>query len=180
MRQDEAYVVYSEATKPGSAADMDEFFVDGVRRIRSDLFRVANSILRSPADAEDALSESIVKAYAKRHTLRGREKFKFWMMKILVRECYALRKVSRLVVCTDALPDTVEASAPPARELWDVVAGLPDEFRVAVVLFYYEDLGTKDIAKLLRVSEGTVKSRLFRARERLRALLGDDGRPGGE
>lgn len=160
--------------------DMEEFFVSEIKRIKGDLFRIANSILRNYADAEDALSEAITKAYAKRHTLKQRDKFKFWLMKILVRECYAVRRTGKRMVYTDTLPETTPAPETPAKELWDIVTGLPDEFRVVVVLYYYEDISTRNIAKLLHISEGTVKSRLYRARERLRNFIDAEGQLGGK
>ncbi len=76
----------------------------------------------------------------------------------------------------DAIPDSTVAAESPTSGLWDIVAALPDEFRAIVVLFYYEDISTRDIAKMLRISEGTVKSRLFRAREKLRKALESDRR----
>ena len=58
--------------------------------------------------------------------------------------------------------------------LWDAVLALPEEQRAAVVLFYYEDLTLAQIAKVLGVAQGTVKSRLSRARGRLRELLREE------
>ena len=63
---------------------------------------------------------------------------------------------------------------PRPHELWDAVLSLPPEQRTAVVLFYYEDLSLREIARTLRVPEGTVKSRLSRGRERLRTLLSEE------
>ena len=60
--------------------------------------------------------------------------------------------------------------------LWEAVCALPPERRVAVVLFYYEDLTVEEIAKVLHVPQGTVKSRLSRARKQLKELLcGEEG-----
>lgn len=168
-------------TTGGQEEKLEEFFVREIKQIKGDLFRIAVSILHHQTDAEDALSESIVKAYAKRRTLRKRKCFKQWMMKILVRECYTLRKAGGNMIYTDTLPERAEdTEQSAAHELWDVVNRLPKEFRAVTVLFYYEDMGTKEIAKLLRISEGTVKSRLFRARSRMKTLLDMDKQPGGK
>lgn len=165
----------------GREEPLEEFFIRKIKQIKGDLFRIAVSILHHQADAEDALSESIVKAYAKRQTLRKRECFKQWMIKILVRECYALRKADRNTIYTDTLPERAEeAEQSAAYELWDAVNRLPKEFRAVTVLFYYEDMETKEIAKLLHLSEGTVKSRLFRARSRIKMFLSMDEQPGGK
>ncbi|MCM1495899.1 MAG: hypothetical protein NC089_08915 [Bacteroides sp.] len=64
---------------------------------------------------------------------------------------------------------------PPIRdkhnELWGVVQGLKEEYRLVIVLFYYDDLSIRDIANVLEISTGTVKSRLNRGRELLKRVL---------
>ena len=76
---------------------------------------------------------------------------------------------------TGELTQAAQAAAreDPRPELWDAVLSLPRDQRAAVVLYYYEDLPVADIASLLRVPAGTVKSRLSRARDKLRLALSD-------
>ena len=57
------------------------------------------------------------------------------------------------------------------HELWDAVMQLDSEFRDVIVLFYYEQFSIKDISKIMKCKEGTVKSRIFRAKNQLRELL---------
>lgn len=157
----------------------DQFFLAGIRDYKHNLFRMAKSILHNDADAEDAVGEAICKAYGKLDSLRSMNSFKPWIMKILINECYsAARRQSRI----DYQPEvgknvavTQENPFPADQELWSVVYQLEQEFRTVVVLFYYEDLKIKDIAKVLGLSEGTVKSRLSRAKQKLKVLLEDEG-----
>lgn len=146
------------------------FFAAQVEENRHSLFRVARSILRNSADAEDAVSKAVLRAYRKLHTLKAPESFRPWIMKILVRECYAQRKRSAKILLQPNAPDSAAAETPP-RMLWDAVQSLPEPYRIAAVLFYYEDLPIETIAGLLGISQGTVKSRLYRAREHLRHEL---------
>ena len=71
------------------------------------------------------------------------------------------------------LPPQAAAREDPRPELWDAVLSLPRDQRAAVGLYYYEDMPVADIASLLRVPAGTVKSRLSRARDKLRLALSD-------
>lgn len=166
--------------KRPNAKQREECFVAGIREYKHNLFRMAKSILHHDAEAEDAVSETIYKAYRRLHSLRSLESLKPWVMKILINECYAAAKRrSRL----DYRPDVenaglanAEAGVPEnagdsCRELWDAVSQLDQEFGAVVVLFYYEDLSIKEIAKILGLPEGTVKSRLARAKRKLKVLL---------
>ena len=71
-------------------------------------------------------------------------------------------------------PGGRECAAPGASGLWDAVLRLPEDQRLAVMFYYYEDMPVAEIAKTLGVAQGTVKSRLSRGRERLRALLREE------
>ncbi len=151
------------------------FFFSETKLYKTNMFRVAKSILNNNADAEDAVSESIIKSYTNLHTLKKQESFKPWIMKILVRECYKILKKRRSIDYYDVMPDIPVIDTDNTQILWTYVNQLPYEFRSVVVLFYYEDMSIKYIAKTLSLSQGTVKSRLSRARAKLKLLLEDNG-----
>lgn len=135
------------------------------------MYRLAFSILRNEADAEDAVSETVLKAYEKLDNLRNTNKFKSWIMKILVNQAKTmLRGKNRIDLMADM--EQLEMSFDnQTGELWSVVSELDEEFRNVVILFYYEDMTTREIAKTLQIAEGTVKSRLSRAREKLKQKI---------
>lgn len=165
--------------KKTAAKQNDHFFLTGIREYKHNLFRMAKNILHNEADAEDAVGETICKAYSKLDSLRSMDSFKPWIMKILINECYAAaRRQSRIDYWPEVENSAATIQAPPlhaSQELWSVVYQLDQEFRTVVVLFYYEDLMIKDIAKILELSEGTVKSRLSRAKQKLKVLLEGEG-----
>ena len=66
------------------------------------------------------------------------------------------------------------------EELYEAIAGLPVKQRTAVVLYYYNDMSTREIAGVMGCMEGTVKSRLHTARQKLKAVLAEDGPLGKE
>ena len=134
------------------------------------LYRLAFSYVKNDADAQDAVGETIVVAYERIYTLRKKESARAWLMKILINQCLSLiRKHKRELM----IPISEEASIPfQYDELWLVVMELPVALRSIVVLYYYEQFTTKEISRILKIPEGTVKSRLSRAREQLYIFLG--------
>ena len=148
-----------------------EAFCDYIEQYQRRMFRVARGILYHDEDAEDAVGESILKAYEKRNQLKNPDKFRPWIMKIVVHESYRIaRKRGR----TDYLEDSPGTEIPTEDshyELWDLVNTLDEEFRVVTILFYYEDLSIKEIGMILDIPVGTVKSRLTRARAKLKRLI---------
>ena len=138
------------------------------------LYRVARSILKDDQDAEDAVQEAVCLAYANRDRLRDSDKWKQWVLRILVNTCYSAYRKKRPTVDLTEIASYVPAPTVDVNEkitLWDTVLQLPKEMQSVVVLFYYEDLTVRQISKVLKLSEGTVRTRLSRARERLRNML---------
>lgn len=136
------------------------------------LYRAALAILGSPQEAEDAVQDAFVK-YLERAP-QDLENPAAWLMRVLVNGCKSrLRLKWRQVT---ALPEDLPAPSPEEGEELEELWSLPPEERAAIHLFYYEDYSTREIAAMTGVAEGTVRSRLSRARERLRKLLGDAGK----
>ena len=133
------------------------------------LYRAALAILGDPHEAEDAVQDAFVTYLEK--APGDLENPAAWLMRVLVNGCKSrLRLAWRQVA---PLPDTLPAPSPEEREELEELWQLPTEERAAIHLFYYEGYSTREIAAMTGVAEGTVRSRLSRARERLRALLGD-------
>ena len=139
------------------------------------MFRAARAVLDSDADAEDAVSEAILRAWQAWGGLRKQEAVRAWLLKITVNCAREQRRKTGRVVAMENL-ETVAGAAEDRHYdgLWDAVLALPEEQRAAVALFYYEDMTIAQIAKILGVAQGTVKSRLNRARVRLKGLLSEE------
>lgn len=135
------------------------------------MYRLALGILKNNHDAEDALSEAVIKAYENLAGLRNKDKFKPWIMTILVNVSKnMITKNSRLQL-TDDITIIREEVVEYENDIWDSVMSLGEQHMQIVILYYYDGFSTKEIAKILNVSEGTVKSRLSRARQHLKQLL---------
>ena len=130
------------------------------------LYRLAYARTGSRADAEDVMQEVFVRLLLARPEFRDEEHAKAWLLRVGAR-CAAdvLRAPWRRR--EGPLDDGLPAPEP--------VLALPAQYRMAVHLYYYEELSVAEIAAVLGKSEGAVKSRLFRARALLRRYLKEDG-----
>lgn len=141
------------------------------------LYRTARSLLSNPQDVEDAVQQAICASFAHREQLREPEKFKAWLLRILVNTCYEQLRRQRRTVELSAVEDTLTAPGQDPTEsisLWQAVLALPEPMRCVVTLFYYEDCTIAQTAQILNLSQGAVKTRLSRARDQLRKLLTED------
>lgn len=136
------------------------------------MYRVAKTLLRSDADCADAIQEAIVKAFSGLHTLRRDSYAKTWLVRIVINECYTImRKEKRVVSIEDYVPEEEAESTQDYSDLYEAVSRLPKEQRLSVALYYMEGYSVKEIAELMETSESAVKSRLARARARLKQEL---------
>lgn len=155
--------------------DNRERFAALVREHSHSMFRAARAVLDCDADAEDAVSEAVLLAWQAFSSLKNQMAARYWLLKITVNCAYGQRRKQRRIVYMDDLSQTAgSVSSPESSGLWEAVLRLPEEQRLAVMLYYYEDLPVAEIAKTLGVPQGTIKSRLSRGRERLRALLREE------
>ncbi len=166
-----------------------------LRRHQDRLWAVCRRLAGNDADAADALQEAMVLIVRRLDTFDGRARFTTWAHRVATNACLdELRRRGRRPVL--GLPDddpglgngavTVDRATPVDHEVTErltvdeALARLPDEFRLPIVL---RDLGGHDyaeIAAILDLAPGTVRSRIARARGRLARLLGPEGERDGE
>ena len=134
------------------------------------LYRAALSLLGDPQEAEDAVQDAFV-----RYLERAPEELEnpgAWLMRVLVNNCKSrLRLAWRRV---GPLPDTLPAPAMEEREVLEELFALPPADRAVLHLYYYEGYTTDEIAQITGQRPGTVRTRLSRAREKLRQLLTEE------
>ena len=128
------------------------------------LYCVAMSMLRNEKDCEDAVQTAILTAYEKLGTLKQEQYFKTWLVRILINVC---NKQLRSAAKTTELHDTdiSSDSAKASTEIRMAIESLPVNIRQVVVLYYIEQFAIKEIKQILKIPEGTVKSRLSKGRE---------------
>lgn len=160
-------------------------FAELVRCSISRLYATARLILRDEARAEDATQEALVSAWRDLSGLRDPACFDAWLHRLLVRACYREARRSRArrtVELQIAPPDRSDRDSGQALaerdELERGFRRLDTEQRAVLVLHYYLGLSLEEAAEALGVPAGTVKSRLHRAIQAMRAALDADARPG--
>jgi RNA polymerase sigma-70 factor (ECF subfamily) len=161
-----------------------------VESLRGGAYRVARSLVGSPEDALELVQESFLKVYRARATFREGESFLPWFHRILRNTCFSfLRKQRRARSLSAPRPGAEDADADfeiedpargpsehalsgeRARAFWTAFRGLSARDREMLALRHFQELSNREIADSLGVPEGTVMSRLFHARKRLRAGL---------
>lgn len=143
-------------------------------------FRVARGVLRNSADAEDVAQEAFLKAYRNFPKLRDRDRFQAWLVRItwrlaLDRSRSAKRREARETTWSiEQLKPSVEqlaASKEFGAQLDNAVSELPEKLRIVLILAAIEGHALEDVAKLLGLPIGTVKSRLHLGRKQLAEKL---------
>ncbi len=154
--------------------DEKEWYTEQVLACQSGLYRLAFGILRNEEDACDALQEALCVGYEKLDGLRQRSRFRPWMMKITANAAYdILRKRPNLLNLEEVeeLPQPRQGvSRTESMSLKEAVGSLPEEYRIVVLLFYYEDMPVRQISDITGVSDALVRTRLSRARRMLRKI----------
>ena len=145
---------------------------------QKEMYVLAYSILKNQADAQDAVSECIVRAFENRTSLRKRTSARSWLMKILINVSRsAITKRQKVVLFAD--PEQYEQEPETAEDhLWSVILELPENVRVVMVLYYYEGFSVREISTLLDIPEGTTKTRLSSGRKQLAKWI-EDGKERG-
>jgi RNA polymerase sigma-70 factor (ECF subfamily) len=142
-------------------------------------FRVAYSVLRQREDAEEVAQEVFAKAYRSFHQLRDRERFRAWLVRMTWRMALDRQRSNRRRFAREQNVEPPEApsivQSPIAREraerLWRAIDTLSEKLRVVIVLAGIQGHDIKEVAALLELPEGTIKSRLFSARQQLKERL---------
>jgi RNA polymerase sigma-70 factor, ECF subfamily len=149
------------------------------------VYRLALSILDDPAEADEAAQEAFVSALNALETYRGDAQFKSWLFSITINLCRrrlkkrqakellftALQSLFRLKGEGPAHPEEILIQREAKTALWKAVEALGEKHRLPLILYYQHELSVAEIAEVLNLRLGTVLSRLYTARERLRAAL---------
>lgn len=147
-------------------------FTAQILEAESSLYHIAKSILRDDEDCADAMQNAILHAYEKLHTLRNEKYFKTWLTRILINECYHILRSRKISVPYEDYFETLEqAQKEDYSEVYEAVMELEDIYRIPLVLFYVEGFSIKDVCQILKLSQSTVKMRLYRSRKLLKEKL---------
>ena len=155
----------------------DREYMRRVRGMEGRLYRVAQAMLWREADSVDAVQEAVFRGWMKKESLKDEGRFEAWLTRILVNQCRDMLRRRKKE------PAALETDIPTEDKLCEdlqlrlALKKLPEKYRMPLVLHHLEGWPIEDVAGMLKLPVGRVKSRLFQARKALRTLLdGGDGR----
>lgn len=149
-----------------------EVFEQNVLALKDSLFRISFGLVPSRFDQEDAVQEAIRIAWQKLPTLKEERYFSTWLIRILIHECYSLlRRKNREIPM-----EVIACNLPPDgdQEVMEALMALDAKQRLPILLHYVEGYSIKEIARMLRVPESTVKTRMARGRALARDILKEE------
>jgi|HubBroStandDraft_6_1064221.scaffolds.fasta_scaffold23319_4 RNA polymerase sigma-70 factor (ECF subfamily) len=175
----------SWSTSLGDEAQSAVEFEQRVRECHRLVFHVAYAVLSDRADAEEVVQDAFFRAYRKLSGLREPQKFRSWVARMgyrlaLNRRRTAMRSLRRdsswqeMSAGAHGNVESIVAQREVQRRLREEIDRLPKKLRMVVILSAVEELDTRDIAGVLRIPEGTVRSRLHLARKSLLKAFTDE------
>ena len=147
-----------------------EQFTQAAEELSPTLYRVCVSILHHAQDAQDAAQETLVKAWAKRHTLRA-DTMRAYLVRIAINECRNIQRHRMRQTPVEHLPEQGAPSGGHDLDLRRQIDALPETLRLPILLYYMEGWNDRMIASALGVTAVAVRSRLSRARKRMKHML---------
>lgn len=150
----------------------DEYIAECVRMHSSSMLRAAYAVLRSRADAEDAVQEAFIQLIIKEPNFRDSEHQKAWLLRVVINISRNMLKSSLRSSKLEEVssPDTTDED----KDLLSAVLSLPEHYRTIIHLYYYEGYSIKEISHIVKMPPATVGTRLARGRAVLRELLKGD------
>ncbi len=148
----------------------EQTFVREVQAMERTLYRVSRSYLSRSEDCADAVQEALSKAWAKRKQADPTY-FRAWLTRIVINECHNLYRRRKRMVYTEDVEVSQSADFDESFALRQALSTLPEKLRLPLLLHYLEGFPLTDVARILHLPVGTVKSRLHQARKALRFEL---------
>ena len=139
------------------------------------VFRLAFSMLKSPADADDVTQNVLLSLYRTDYQFESDEHVRNWLMKVTVNECRKVwRRPFRSHENIDDYAETLAFEDPSYQDLFEAIMQLDRDKRTVIVLYYIEGYSIKEIAEILGVPAATIGTRLARARAKLAQYLKEE------
>lgn len=143
-----------------------------VERYRDMVFRIAFAYVRNAADADDVAQNVFVKLIRLNKTFDSDDHLRHWLVRVTVNECRSLfRSPWRRIEDIERYAESLAMPTPEHIDLLVSVMRLPERYRIPLVLYYYGEFSTDEVADILRIPAPTVRTRLARGRAKLKTLL---------
>lgn len=141
--------------------------------IQNEMYLIAKSKLKNEDDIADAIQETIISCYKNLRKLRNANLFKTWLIRILINECNKIYKKRKKYNISYEEIETEKYLKVEDKSFENIgfdilIRNLKDEEKMILTLYYYSDYSTKEISKILKMNENTIRSKIVRAKEKLR------------
>ncbi|MDO0824938.1 RNA polymerase sigma factor [Desulfosporosinus nitroreducens] len=154
----------------------EEAFIQALTSYMPVMYKVARTRLSTEEDIGDAIQETILSSFKNLQSLKNCSYFKTWLIKILINKCNDIIKQNSKVICigsyeeADLLTEVVSiGNIEGDMDFNRILMGLNSDYRTVIVLYYVNGFNTREISQILNEKEGTIKSRLSRARAQLKS-----------
>ena len=161
-----------EKARNGNVDEIGNLLMENMKS----MYRVAFSILKTEEEISDAISNTTVIVFEKIHTLKNAEFFKTWLIRILINECNKIHRQNKKIIYLENYnqTDLVYNDKYDDFGVRQAIKKLDEDLKTMVILYYFEDFNIKEISEIQKLPEGTVKSRLSRARKKLESIFLDE------
>lgn len=148
-------------------------FIQTAERYKDMIYRIALNYYGDPCDADDTVQDVLLRLLRWSKPFQSEEHVRRWLIRVCVNQCKNGLRKARLRRHEDIaqVEIPVQFQEPEQSELYEAVMELPEKYRTALYLFYYEELSVNEIAAALGVKPSAVTTRLSRARQKLKERL---------
>lgn len=147
-----------------------------IEAYQKSLYAAAFNICRNTDDANDVVQDTFIQYYTTKKQFQDEEHLKAWLLRVAINRAKDISrsfwKKNRLSI--EDYADVVPFESREETGLFEAVMRLPEKYREVIHLYYYEDLSIKETARILRITEGSVKMRLSRGRSFLRDVFKEE------
>ena len=146
-----------------------------IEQVKVKIYKTGMAILKNDDDTCDAIQETLESAYKNLNSLNEEKFFSTWIIRIMINKCYDIirknKKISyineKMQINDNGYYDVYSKES----DLENVLNQIDSDLRTTVVLYYFDDMSVSQVSEVLNIPEGTVKSRLSRAREKIYEIL---------
>lgn len=170
----------------GGEVVVDSKYNQMVQKYSDMVYRIAFSYMKNKEDSEDIYQNVFFKLLDCRRHFSDEEHEKRWLIRVTINECHSLYRSpwkKHRQECEDLndllekqqVMGSFEQNMTRLEEVKDMLKCLPEKYSIALYLYYYEEYSTKEIAKILRKNESTIRTHLMRGKELLRKKMEERG-----
>ena len=147
-----------------------------VDKYRNNLFAVAFNVCKNAEDAEDVVQDTFIQYYSTGKQFETEQHVRAWLIRVAINKAKNINSSfwRKNKVSLEEYMETLIFETKESAELFETVMKLPEKYRIAIHLFYYEDYTTSEIADILKISVSNVKVRLSRGRSLLKETLKEE------